>query len=369
MMKMLFILHLPPPVHGAAMVGQYIYDSALIKAEFESRYINLATASGLEDIGKFKIRKVFAFFLLLWRIFRSVKKFHPDLVYITPNARGVAFYKDFVVVMLLKKMGCKVVAHYHNKGIAFRQNRVLDNFLYQRFFRCLKVILLSERLYPDVQKYVKMENVFICPNGIPRRNEEGRVDEHDGIPRLLFLSNLLIEKGVIVLLDALKILKDKGCDFVCDIIGGETAEMDAERLNQELHARNIQDVVSFVGKRYGKEKDVYLEKADIFVFPTFYKNECFPLVLLEAMQYGLPIVTTDEGGIVDIVKDGENGLISEKNNPEDLAEKISLLLSDKFLRTRMGQDGYDKYKANFTVDVFEKRMTVIFRSLLEIGTV
>lgn len=91
----------------------------------------------------------------------------PQLVYVTPNACGGAFYKDFVVVQMLKRLGCQVVVHYHNKGVATRQNRFLDNFLYQRFFKGIKVILLSECLYDDVKKYVKREDVFVCPNGIP----------------------------------------------------------------------------------------------------------------------------------------------------------------------------------------------------------
>lgn len=165
--RILFILHLPPPVHGAAMIGKYIHDSELINTEFDCFYINLAMASELEDIGKFKIKKVFLFCQLLRQICKSVKDIKPQLVYITPNARGGAFYKEFVVVMMLKRMRCKVVAHYHNKGVATRQDRWIDNLLYRRFFKDLKVMLLGEALYQDIKKYVRREDVCICPNGIP----------------------------------------------------------------------------------------------------------------------------------------------------------------------------------------------------------
>lgn len=165
--RILFILHLPPPVHGAAMIGKYIHDSELINTEFDCFYINLAMASELEDIGKFKIKKVFLFCQLLRQICKYVKDIKPQLVYITPNARGGAFYKEFVVVMMLKRMRCKVVAHYHNKGVATRQDRWIDNLLYRRFFKNLKVMLLGEALYQDIKKYVRREDVCICPNGIP----------------------------------------------------------------------------------------------------------------------------------------------------------------------------------------------------------
>lgn len=165
--KVLFIMHMPPPVHGAAMVGQYIHDSKLVNDKFQCHYINLTTAKNLHDIGKLGVRKLVCFWYLLKNIHRTIKDVKPQLVYITPNACGVAFYKDFIVVQMVKAMGCKVAVHYHNKGVATRQDRLIDNWLYRRFFCGIKVILLSENLYSDIQKYVDRKNVFVCPNGIP----------------------------------------------------------------------------------------------------------------------------------------------------------------------------------------------------------
>ena len=163
----LFVLHLPPPVHGAAMMGKYIHDGKLINEAFDCHYINLTTAKDLADIGKVGWRKVQQFTKLLTQIRHEVKQLNPQLVYVTPNAKGGAFYKDFIVVQMLKIMGCKIVVHYHNKGISLRQDKILDNILYKSFFKGLKVILLAEPLYNDIKKYVTRENVFICSNGIP----------------------------------------------------------------------------------------------------------------------------------------------------------------------------------------------------------
>ena len=99
--KILFIMHMPPPVHGAAMVGQYIHDSEIINENYECHYINLTTAKNLQDIGKVGMRKLFDFFKLLKKIRRAVKNIKPQVVYVTPNACGGAFYQDFVVVEML----------------------------------------------------------------------------------------------------------------------------------------------------------------------------------------------------------------------------------------------------------------------------
>lgn len=329
--RILFILHLPPPIHGAAMMGKYIQESELINSSFDCFCINLATAGSLSDIGHVSLEKLLKYLLLLRYISHVVKEICPELVYITPNAGGKAFFKDFIVVQMLKSMGCKIIAHYHNKGVSAYQSKWIYNFLYKRFFSNLKVILLAENLYKDIAKYVKREDVYICPNGIPSScKEEMEARRNNVIPHLLFLSNLLISKGVIVLLDALKILKEKEYTFVCQFIGGETAEINAVQFFEEVNKRELSDLVTYVGRKVREEKEAFFRQADIFVFPTYY--ETFGLVNLEAMEYKLPVISTNEGGIPDIVKDGENGLICEKQNPVSLADCIAKLLDDEELR-------------------------------------
>ena len=369
--KILFIMHMPPPVHGAAMVGQYIHDSKLINGEFDCHYINLTTAKNLQDIGKVGMRKLFDFFKLLRKIRHEVKVVKPQLVYVTPNACGGAFYKDFVVVQMLKHLGCQVVVHYHNKGVATHQDKWFDDALYKRFFKDIKVILLSECLYDDVKKYVKRDDVFVCGNGIPSAAIERFVSApfdaaspEDKVPHLLFLSNLLISKGVVVLLDSLKVLKEKGCRFVCDFVGGETVEMDAAIFQAEVVKRGLEGMVVYHGRKYGKDKEAFLDAADIFVFPTFYHNECFPLVLLEAMEHGVACISTTEGGIPGIIDDGKTGFLVLKHDVTVLADKIQLLLNDPVLRSNMGEAGREKFEKEFTLEVFEKRMTWILEHIV-----
>ena len=84
--KILFILHLPPPVHGAAMMGKYIQDSQTINQYFDSHYFNATLAKDLQDIGKSGIRKLINFICQLYHIWKEVKTFQPDLCYVTPSA-------------------------------------------------------------------------------------------------------------------------------------------------------------------------------------------------------------------------------------------------------------------------------------------
>ena len=181
---------------------------------------------------------------------------------------------------------------------------------------------------------------------------------------LLFISNLIKEKGVFDLLDACVIMHSSRVQFRCDFVGAYT-DIAESFIQNYLESNDLKKVVYFHGVKTGNDKILFLQNADVFVFPTFYKNECFPLVLLEAMQYSLPVVTTDEGGIRDMVTDGENGWIVEKNNPVILADKLTKLIQSPELRHSFGASGYRKFISSFTLDHFELRFSNIIHRIIQ----
>lgn len=181
-------------------------------------------------------------------------------------------------------------------------------------------------------------------------------------PRLLMLSNLIVSKGIYVLLEACQRLKDRGVAFHCDYVGGESKEVTGEQFRKAIAERGLEDCVIYHGPQYGADKDRAFRRADIFVFPTFYDNECFPLVLVEAMQYRLPIVTTPEGGILDIVTDGVNGLVCKQQDVDSLVEALTTLLADAALRREMGERGHARYLKEMTLEAFEGSFAEALRS-------
>ena len=121
----------------------------------------------------------------------------------------------------------------------------------------------------------------------------------------------------------------------------------------------MKDYVIYVGKKFGAEKDKEFAESDIFVFPTYYINETFGLVILEAMQQSTPVITTDVGGIPDIVIDGKTGLLVKQQDSSALAEKIKLLIDNKSLREELGKAGFEHFKQNFNIHKFESKMLSI----------
>lgn len=366
--KILFITPLPPPVHGSSMVSRYIKDSSLINKQFECHYVNLSTSRRMEEIGKHSyllyFKKAFRFLSSFALLFKNLLCNRYDLCYLAITCHGVGFLKDMPFVLLCKMFRRKVVIHQHNKGMSHDVDRWPYRWLMPLTYRGTTVILLSWHLYPDIERVVSRSQVMICPNGIP--NIDGEVPSaarNNAVPHILFLSNLIVSKGVYVLLDALKILKDKGYNFVCDFVGGETREINASIFACEVEKRQLDGMAIYHGRKYGNDKEEYWNQTDIFVFPTYYVNETFGLVNLEAMQHKLPVISTNEGGIPDIVEDGKTGLIAKRKDAADLAEKLAKLLPDAELRQRMGEAGYEKYRRQFTLDAFENTFAAILSRL------
>lgn len=356
---------MPNPIHGAAVVGKFVKESKIINNTFNCDYINLSTSEHLHEAGKAGGGKVVKLLKIQYKVLKSLLTTKYDLCYVTPSAVPPGFYKDFIIIFILKLFGQKIIYHFHNKGISERKNSVIDHLLYKFSFRNTKTILLSQFLYSDVAKYVKKDDVYICANGIAK-SENFYLEKkpiHADLPcRLLFLSNMMVKKGVFVLIDACKILKDKGINFKCDFLGA-WHDITEEEFDARIQQDNLTQYVTAHGKKYGEEKVNYFTEADIFIFPTY--NETFGLVLLEAMEYALPIVSTWEGGIPDVVSDGETGFLVRQQDSVALAEKIELLISQPELRIQMGALGRKRYNDMFLIEKFENRLLNILKEAVK----
>ena len=361
--KILFLLHLPPAVHGVSIVGELIKNSEIINDAFEARFINLLVSRSIDETGKTKLLKVARFIASWFKLLIELFKEKPNLCYFALSNSGSAFYKDVSLVFLLKLFRVKTVFHLHSKGVKKNESNRINYMLYKYVFKKSSVILLSKYLFEDVKTFVPMEQVFICPNGVEdlMKNNTTKLEKSSGAIKILFLSNLIKSKGVYDLIEACEILTRKGYNFSCDFVGGE-GNVSEQQFKNELNKRGVEERVKYLGKKYGQHKNNLYESADVFVLPT--SNDCFPLVILEAMQFGLPVISTIEGGIRDIVENNVTGFIVERNNPIDLADKLEILINNKALRLEMGKAGRAKYEKEFTLQAFETKLQEILERVL-----
>jgi exopolysaccharide biosynthesis WecB/TagA/CpsF family protein len=168
------------------------------------------------------------------------------------------------------------------------------------------------------------------------------------------------DKGVDVLLEAARLLKQRGAQFLIRIVGEFASEEYRQQLVGQIEASELEERVDFCGPKVGEEKWELFNSADIFCFPSYYSAESFGNVLLEAMMFRLPVVSTHWRGIPDIVVDSETGFLVAIKDAEATAAKLAVLLTDKTLRERLGENGRTRYLENFTVaEYLQKHREVV----------
>ena len=363
--KILCILQLAPPVHGASTVNGYLVNSEFLNQKFDLDIINLQFNKSIKKLEKFSISKFLKALGYTFTIVKKLTGFRPDLVYYTISTKGFSFYRDAFYIFIVKIFRFKIVLHLHSKGLKPNaQGNFIKKFLYGWVFKNTACICLSPSLKPDIEK-VSGSEPYIVPNGIPEFNnhiQEKAPENHPG-PLILYLSNYIQSKGILILIEALGILKKQDYTFNARLVGAP-GDVDMEMLNKLILINNLSSSVTATGPLYDENKIAEFRNADMFVFPTYYDNEAFPLVLLEAMQCRLPVISTFEGGIPDMIRNNVNGILVEKKNAVMLADKIAGLLVNPPLRKSMGDSGYRAFKENYTLQHFETNMYKTFNEIL-----
>jgi glycosyltransferase involved in cell wall biosynthesis len=355
---------LPPPVNGATNANKYLFQSVLLREQFNCRYINSGLAKRSDDFGTVRLGKFFNYFKAVFKLLITLLFKKNNLVYITIAPVGPAFLKDSLFVFISKLFRKKTIIHLHGKGIDKKaRSGKFWKIYYRLLFKNTHVICLSEKLIKDIT-FVYDKQPFIVPNGIP-------VVDYDRIkvstpvkPIVLYLSNLYIRKGVLDFVNSIEKLKKTDTNFEAWIVGNSTVELSIDELKKEIVSKNLQDLIEVKGPKYGKEKYEILKQASVLVFPTAWPNEAFPIVNLEAMNAGLPIISTPEGGIPDQIIDGLNGFLVPKDDHSQIAEKINTLLSDSNLYKNMAENNRKKFHKFYTLESFEKNIAHVFHTIL-----
>lgn len=358
--KILFIMHMPPPVHGAAMVGKNIHDSKCINELYDCNYINPSLSSNVASVGKVSFKKLLIVVKLIMQICTTIKKTNPDLCYYTPTSDGWGIFKDALVIKLMKAFGAKrIILHMHNKGVLSFSKKRLARIAYKMMFKDNKIILLAKELRSDLASFVDDSQLFYLGNGMPATITDEEYDKIEASRitidrqiRILYLSNMMSEKGIWVLLEAARILKERQINFHLDYVGnwGDTT---FEQFTNKVAEFGLQNNVTVNGPKYGMDKVEFFKKSNVFCFPTYYHGECYPLVLIEAMEYGLPCISTPEGGIPSIIKDNENGFLCPQKDAIAIANKLIYLSQNIDVAKIIANSSRDTFQSKCSLSLFE----------------
>lgn len=320
---------------------------------YELKYIGTYNTNARRVIKPFIALRAFFHFIYLMLFWR------PQIVHVH-FAAGVSFLRKSFFILWAQFTAAKVVLHCHAPNFdAFYRRCPRPAQAYIRLTLNISdtLIVLSEFWHHFFKglslrvPIVKLYNAVVCPPEIIRSNDDK--------PVILTLGRLSQRKGVYDLLKAVPgvLAHAPTANFW---LGGDG---EVEQVKIILSKQSWGERVRLLGWVRDKEKKESLERAGIFLLPSY--QEGFPVAILEAMSYGLPVISTPVGGIPELVVDGETGFLVAPGDIDAMVQKITLLLDNPELAARMGAAGWRRIQERFDAGVMIQQLFDIYDSHTE----
>ena len=296
-----------------------------------------------------------AIFKLIWVCItdRQIKILH-----IHHASRG-SFMRKVVMVMIGRLLGKKIILHIHGGGFHnyYRRAKLMKPLIRWALESSEAVICLSEMWKEYYSKTFRLKRLVIINNVIEQPSVSG---EHvqNGTLHLLFLGHIIEKKGVFDLLQVLASGKEQFRHKVKVTIGGIG---EIERLEKTITDNQFNDDVKFAGWVNGSKKAQLLNNCDVYVLPSYFEG--LPISILEAMSYGKPVISTNVGGIPEIVKPGFNGWLFQPGDKHALSTIISEAMDNKALLKKYGNNSLTLSK-NYTPESVFQSLNVLYQQIL-----
>ena len=341
---------------GIAAVTEGYYGSKLC-SDYDITFIESYC-----DGSKFaKLKK----FMKAYREFKKLLQSYerPELVHMHTSF-GPSFYRSALFINKAASSGIPIVNHIHGadfdefyRNASEKKKKKIRNI----YGKCDEIVTLSDEWKDMIAETTDADKIHvICNYSIPQAKEEiehiaeKRYNNH----QVLFLGEIGKRKGAYDLPDVIASVceKDPNAGFV--IAGEGSAKEEVQRL---IHKSCI-DNVRFPGWVRGAEKKKLLTESSVYFLPSY--QEGMPMSILDAMGYGLPIVSTDVGGIPKIVWDGENGAICRPGDKDKMAKALLRYLSNEKLQHDAGMKSLEIVENEYSLEKHIDKIEQVYSELL-----
>lgn len=310
-----------------------------------------------------RIKQVWKTALKFRRILRE-EKF--DLIHINTSFETKAILRDAFSLFWLKNNRAKIFLKFHGSDVdLLKEANFALRFLIGSLIKNADGIglLSSEEKHGFVEAGFSEEKFFVVKNALASFPQKSfpQVENFFGEKpfRLLFVSRLIPTKGLLETVRAVSALREKGFEVVLEVLGDGETRLPAEDLAKSLE---IGEFINFHGHVSEETVQEFYGESELLVFPTFH-IEGFPMVIFNALPFGLPVVTTKIRAAADYLKEGENALFCAAKNSESVAQKIAEILQNKDLRERMSKN--NRALANeFTAEKIAPEYLKIYQKLV-----
>jgi len=326
-------------------------------------HIRMAFSQGIEDVGRFRLRKVVELCWVVACLVRERVAGPIDVAYYPPAGSSIsAFLRDLVILPILVLFSKRVVLHYHSGGsrkLIERMPRAVRALAQWLYAKVDLGIVLAHSLAADTFG-INKERIIVLPNGV----EEPPGVRFEGAgrsTRALFVGTLVPEKGVLDLLGGLREARLRGAAIDLDLVGGFVSDRFRLECEAAIERFGLRECVRLHGVLVAGDKWALYRSAGMFVFPTYYPQENQPLVLIEAMMWGVPIIATSWRAIPEMVTDANEAFLVQPHDVRAIGDRLARLGSEPDLRSRMGLAARRRYEEQFSLRGHLDRMAAALR--------
>lgn len=309
-----------------------------------------------------KLKRILFFLKGVVRYIKRLIKNDFDIVHIHMSYKG-SFFRKFIIVKLSKLFNKKTIIHLHGSEFEVfynKSNKIIKKLIKDILQSCNLVIVLGEMWKGIIEDIAPDSNIRVFNNAvnIPDYTVIWNKDKIN----VLFLGVLIKRKGIYDLIEAIRLLnedgiiKEKNINF---IIGGTGPE--EEGIKNKINEYNLEFCIEMTGWVSGDLKEELFKKSQIFILPSY--NEGLPMAILEAMSYGIPVISTNVGSISEAVIDKKTGYLINPYNFIELKDNLIKSIFNENDWTTMSKEARISIINKFSEKRYFEEMEVIYKRM------
>ncbi|NNF57578.1 MAG: glycosyltransferase family 4 protein [Rhodothermaceae bacterium] len=297
------------------------------------------------------------------RLVQTLKHGRFDVVHQNTSFYGPGIARDAILANRAKASGAKLFIRLHGWDHAFEPTFNSRRFAWikQQYFNADAIAVDADEYEQKIRAWGYTGRMFrettVVDDELLGQRPEG---EPSHPLTVLFLARLAEDKGVIEALEATRLVQEKHPDLHIVVAGEGPVKARAEAWVAERGMPNV----SFPGYVRDADKAAVFASSDLYLLPTLH-GEGLPTSILEAMAFGLPIITRPMGGIPDHLRDGENGFLTERTDPETFAGFVTRLVEDDTLRKAQGERNQTVARERYLASTVAARLESAYATLAE----
>ena len=297
-----------------------------------------------------------------FQVWRAIRTLDPEIIHVNPSLDMRSFIRDGLFIFLSKLRRKPVIVFFRGWQVPFEKKveRLFRWFFVSTYLRADGYIVLANRFSGKLREWGVTAPVYLGSTAVADELLTGfslesklvNVNLYDGI-KLLYLARLERDKGILELIEAVILLLEKGLDVSLTVAGEGMMleEVRKQLLKLGRHAGRIR----LIGYVRGADKVSTLQSSHVYCFPTQY-GEGMPNSVLEAMGFGLPVITCAAGGLEDFFQDTKMGVLLQGNTPNEIAGAIESLIADPGKLAAISRFNYEFIQANYLASKVAERL-------------